>query len=82
MNLVVNGMNNKTFGVVNSSVNLLKLLISDNMENTNMDRIIKQLVLLLGNNNGRLSKNSRESLIQLVDVNYNMNQIVSILIRK
>jgi len=62
-NLVARGINDKTFGVVNSSMNLFKLLICDNMENSNMEKIIKELVLLLGNNNGRLSKNSREVLV-------------------
>jgi len=80
--LVVNGLNNKVFGVVNNSINLFKLLISENMESTNMDKIIKELILLLGNNNSRLSKNSRDTLVQLVDMNYNLNQIVSILIKK
>lgn len=72
-NLVARGINDKTFGVVNSSMNLFKLLICDNMENSNMEKIIKELVLLLGNNNGRLSKNSREVLVQLVDVDCNVN---------
>ena len=43
------------------------------MDSTNMDNIIKELVLLLGNNNGRLSKNSKDSLTQLIDANYNLN---------
>ena len=43
------------------------------MESTNMEKVIKELTLLLGNNNGRLSKNSKDSLIQLVDVNYNIS---------
>jgi len=73
INLCANGVSNKVFGVVNSSINLFKLLISENMESTNMDKMIKELTILLGNNNGRLSKNSRDALIQLVDSNYNLN---------